>query len=630
MFQKVNPTIEVSLDKLIPFENYPIEKLRGKLLRDARDELCGTMPYEPITVRELNPDSENGSNVSYGIIKGHYLVAAAKTLGWTTIRAINIGWYSDEEALELIPTGSPVGLLYKLGIDIYCDNYKESEGYKRAATYELYLDDSEYETSILLTDYIDTYLLENDNAYESKYAMGNLQELNEEDCEYLPIAIDIITAIHNSKNANKVLDERDKRADAENIKAEARDFVNRRLKRKDANYFIQMKELVDLNSEQYNYTNLQCKRERAKILYLLCTLDLLDYPHRKVFELLNKPSMENVDNLLYGWETSNGEIVHHIKTSIEAELSWKEIFKIQDEVSDIWERWNRIIHKARNEIELYADNESILSQIMEDINEKGKLINKPYQVHYPIFSTPLADFYLHIVLLEYLGHVNDTLTILKQAEKNKYEVSEKYWPVMRLFRYTPFLEEDAKWFFTPENAKKIAKYVYLKDENTPEEVRNLYRQDGKSNVREKLIRFLKLWKFSQLGGEHNVLGDVSVLLVLSCLQCIFLDDKNEIFKYSFHSFERVNTSGKFHVQAALKKDESRQKRICDAEKLYWVRKVLDRCYANIGFNDALRAIRSFEMLCYDVVKKIFESSSLEVLNARNDYYLEIVKHGWLD
>lgn len=92
----------------------------------------------------------------------------------------------------------------------------------------------------------------------------------------------------------------------------------------------------------------------------------------------------------------------------------------------------------------------------------------------------------------------------------------------------------------------------------------------------------------------------------------------------------MNTSGKFHVQAALKKDESRQKQICDAEKLYWVRKVLDRCYANIGFNDALRAIRSFEMLCCDAVKKIFESSSLEELNARNDYYLEIMKHGWLD
>lgn len=65
---------------------------------------------------------------------------------------------------------------------------------------------------------------------------------------------------------------------------------------------------MNLDLEQYDYTNFQNNRERAKILYLICTLELIRYPDRDVLQLLSKPSMENVDNLSWGWETSNGEI----------------------------------------------------------------------------------------------------------------------------------------------------------------------------------------------------------------------------------------------------------------------------------------------------------------------------------
>lgn len=465
------------------------------------------------------------------------------------------------------------------------------------------------------------------SVYESKYMMGNPQDLNEEDCTDRQIALAIISTQHRHENAGKSMDEYDKRSDELVIADEARDFLNRRMKRKDSNIFIRIKKYLNLDLEKYDYTNFQNQRERAKILYLICTLELIRYPNRDVLQLLSKPSMENVDNHPWGWETSNGAIIGDIKTSIEAELLLKDISKIQEvqeTIYDIWEKWNRIMHIARDKIEQYSLDKNALSLVSNDIQEiKKRTENASFSCPKSIDSSPLKDLYLRIWQLEYLGHVNDSLIILRKAETNTYEVPPKFWPKMRKLRICPFKMEDLEWFFERENAMRIAKYVYLKDDITPEEYRNIYRQDAKSNVREKVQRFLEFWEFTNLPGKDST-NDVSGLLVISCLQCIFLDDRSEIFHYSYPGFERENSTGKFHVRAALKKDESTHKHIHDVEKLYWARKVLDRCYANMGCNDGLQVIREFEKLCCAIVKDIFDSYSLEEMENKSNRYVELI------
>lgn len=628
MFTKTFDLGECALDKLVPFRNYPIEKLGGKLLRDTKEELKAAMPYEPIIVRKMTPDIDTNGNDYYEILDGNYKVAAAKALGWSTICVKSLGWLSDEEALSHIPDGGPVGLLYKYGIDIYSKDYKESAKYKSVADKNIVIGNFQYGYSMPLGEYINKYLLPKSadkSICGSKYAMGSSQDLDEMDCEYYPIALEIISMVHKNKNAGKSMDERDRHTDAIDIPKEARDFVNRRIKRKDANYFIKIKKYLNLDLGQYDYSSLKNKRERAKILYLICTSELIHYPGQDVLQLLSKPSMENVDNLFWGWETSNGEIIRCIKTSIEEELSLGEMCRIQEMVSNIWERWNSIIHAGRNEIELYSKSESVLLQVEDDIQQIKECAEKvSFDNQKPIYSTPLADLYLRIVQLEYLGHINDTLALLNQAETNVYEVPKKFWPKMRNFRLVPFKEEDLEWFFTQDNAKKIGKYVYLKDEITPEECRNIYRQDSKSNVKGKVSRFLKFWEFSNPVGTHKAVDNTSVLLVISCLQCIFLDDSKEVFRYSYHGFEKENSTGKFHVQAALKKDESFRKHICDVEKLYWVRKVLDRCYINMGCEEGLRVVREFEKICCKIVKDIFNAKSLEEMKDRSDRCAELI------
>ncbi len=619
---------EVPLNKLVPFQNYPIEKLDGKLLRDTKDELRNEKSYKPIIVRKIKPNLDIKDNDFYEILDGHYKVAAAKELGWSAIRAKSLGWLGDEEALRCIPDWDPVGLLYKHGFDIYSEDYRESAGYKNVAGNEIVIGNSQCGYYMSLDEYIKKYLLTKsayESTYESKYTMGNPQDLDEEDCTYYQVALDIISVKHKCENAGKNMDGHDKNKDAVEILKETRDFVNRRIKRKDANFFIRIKKYLNLDLEQYDYTNFQNKRERAKILYFICTLELIHYPGKDVLQLLSKPSMENTDNLFWGWETSNGEIIRHIKTSIEEELSLKKIGKVQGKVSAIWERWNLIIHTARDEIELYSKNKSILSQVLSDIREikkRTKHVSFPHQKSSE--SSPLEDLYLRILQLEYLGHVNDTLAILNMAETNTYEVPPKFWPKMRAFRVCPLEMEDLEWFFQQDNVVKIAKYVYLKDDITLEECRNIYRQDSKSNTKEKVLRFLKFWNFSNSPEARTAIDNISVLLVISCLQCIFLDDRNEIFRYTYHGFERENSTGKFHVQAALKKDESQYKHICDVEKLYWARKVLDRCYVNIGCGDGLQVIRDFEKLCCEIVKDIFNSDSLEEMEEKSNCYAKLI------
>ena len=628
MFAKTFYHGEFAFDKLMPFRNYPIEKLGGKLLKDTKEELKTMMPYKPIIVRKMKPDIDPNDSDYYEILDGHYKVAAAKELGWSTVCIKSLGWLSDEEALSHIPDGDPVGLLYKYGFDVYSKDYKESAEYKNVVDKNIVIGNPQYGYSMPLDGYINKYLLTKSSdrsICESKYTMGSPQDLDEKDCEYYPIALEIISMVHKYKNAGKSMDERDRHTDALVISNEARDFVNRRINRKDANYFIKIKKYLNLDLNQYDYSSLKNKRERAKILYLICTLELIHYPGQDVLQLLSKPSMENVDNLFWGWETSNGKIVRCIKTSIEEELSLREMCKIQEKVSNIWERWNRIIHTARDEIEFYSKSKSIISQVEDDIRQiKESTEEVSFANPEPIYSAPLMDLYLRIVQLEYLGHINDTLAILNKAEANMYEVPQKFWSKMRAFRLCPLGKEDLEWFFKQDNAKKIGQYVYLKDEITPEECRNIYRQDSKSNAKEKVLRFLKFWEFSNSVGTHKVIDDTSVLLVISCLQCIFLDDSNEVFCYSYHGFERENSTGKFHVQAALKKDESPRKHICDVEKLYWVCKVLDRCYMNMGCNNGLKAIREFEKICCTLVKDIFNSQSLEEMEDRSNHYVEII------
>lgn len=82
------------------------------------------------------------------------------------------------------------------------------------------------------------------------------------------------------------------------------------------------------------------------------------------------------------------------------------------------------------------------------------------------------------------------------------------------------------------------------------------------------------------------------LHIISFLQAIILDEKNEIFDYTFYGYQK-SMKHKQHVQIAINQD----KRPVDALKVYWSRKINDHWYANIGRYEMRCKMRELENIC---------------------------------
>ena len=78
------------------------------------------------------------------------------------------------------------------------------------------------------------------------------------------------------------------------------------------------------------------------------------------------------------------------------------------------------------------------------------------------------------------------------------------------------------------------------------------------------------------------------------MQLICWDNSKEILDYHFQGFEGTegNRKGKIYVQAALKSD----KRVYEVVKMYWMRKVAERMYANLDKAALPKKIRELQNL----------------------------------
>lgn len=116
------------------------------------------------------------------------------------------------------------------------------------------------------------------------------------------------------------------------------------------------------------------------------------------------------------------------------------------------------------------------------------------------------------------------------------------------------------------------------------------------------------------------MDDVSELLIISCLQSIILDSSNEIFDYAFHRFEggKEYRKGKIRVQAALKNDEHTY----DALQVYWVRRVMDRSYANVGDSNIRKVTSEIERRCIETLSWVLNSSTIEEMLEASNFYLD--------
>ena len=214
--------------------------------------------------------------------------------------------------------------------------------------------------------------------------------------------------------------------------------------------------------------------------------------------------------------------------------------------------------------------------ISEDMNSITANLQELLVMEKPICDTvfpptPMGSLYLKLVQNGYLGQMYDFLEIYKMTVKIHYPVPpEEYMKEM--------------WKFQVK----------------------------------RIIRFLDFFNLADPLGEYNMMDDVTELLIISCLQVILLDEQNEIFEYNFHGFEGRpwERKGIIRVQAALKNDN----RTYDALKVYWVRKVMDRSYANVGDSRIREIMSRFEELRVKVVTRILNCSTIAEMLEMNNYY----------
>lgn len=508
--------------------------------------------------------------------------------------------------------------LNQKGIDIHSPNYKESENYNNVKNAPIYT----YDGAMTVEEYIERSLLtpqELIDSYSSIYDMGNPYELSIDECEYANIAYDIIKDIPEDEETIERMKSAERSMDIiemqEANKREAANVLAQTFIRPDG-YIAQLKKHLNLDLDLFDDNTIRNKREKAKIIHFLYMLREKHFPDINALILLSKPSMENIDNTSLDMATYNGKIIGFIKHALEKELDLSIKQEIKDTVSSIVSDWYNSMNNAQilmnfeygNGYE-YDFEETIrsLQSASEELAIAEKVINYRH--------SPIELLYLKIVQHEYHGNIKDIMIVNSIQTEAVHVVPPELVEKMKELHYKA-VDFDNVEEYIQENALSLAGYVYLGAKTDKEMVRKI--RECKDKVRILLdfcIRARPLLDIKDIANE---------LQLVSLLQAIILDSQNKIFDYTFYAYQRY-MKNKPRVQAALKiNNEKDSKYEVDALKIYWVRKVSDHWYANIGRNEARARVRKLENVCDMIIRDILNQPNLdEMLDMHMRYTTEL-------
>lgn len=480
-------------------------------------------------------------------------------------------------------------LLQDNDIDIHNPNYKNSEDYARIK--DSWFIVFEY-FSMSLDEFIERFLLTEQeiwDIYDSKYDMGSKYIFDDDECEDLAVAEEIIRE-DEDKNEN-------------NIEAETHDFVKKFFR--SGGIIERLKTYLCFDLDAFDKKDKRYKRERCKILYFFYMLEHKYFPKTNVLMLLSKPSMENIDNSSIGMQTYNGMIIKLIKDSLGKELSLSKKEEIRKAIDNIVPRWDNILDNARILLDFFDEN-GCKYDFKRTIRSL-KLVPKDIY-HAPKYShSPIETLYLKIVQHEYLGNIFDISKTIFSKDYG-HDVPPELIEEMKELYYSPIDISNVEQYID-ENALRISKYVYLGAEVSRDDIRR---------IRTFKKKIPKLIDFCKRARPSLEMKDISnELQIISFLQAITLDDQSEPFDYTYPGYQN---HGKHipRVQAALKND----KHIPDALQCYWVRKSMDHWYANIGRYDALIKLREFERVCNSVLEEILSKPNLDEMQQTHKLYLD--------
>ncbi len=448
----------------------------------------------------------------------------------------------------------------------------------------------------LVLSFMRTDLMRTNCSFDSIYDMGNPNEIEDSECTDDAVATEIWYSLSLDKEGiteANVLDELERKSGL--------------IERIEKYLGIDLNQLVRDDDRE--------KRERSKILYFFYILEHRYYPNINVLMLLDKPSMENIDNTFLGWQTHNGKIVRTVKEALGKELPLGEKGRVYSTIAAISTEWDSTLNNARLLLDFlhdygfdYTSVELLHSPIPIFISNEGSRENT--------CQYPVERLYLTVSQREYLGNLLDIAFVNKIQSSNSYDVPPELVEEMRSLIHKPLdfnnVEEHIK-----DNALRLSYYVYLGKKTTKEDVRR---------IRTFAHKFQKFLNFCNRANCVIPIQEISnELQIVSFLQALILDDQSEAFDYTYHDYQD-RAKHMMRVQAALKNDKS----VPDALQVYWIRKVTDRWYANVGKYDVRLKLREIEQACDELRKQILSQSTLDGMVATHDFYLDQIDPGFFE
>lgn len=471
-------------------------------------------------------------------------------------------------------------------IDISDYHYKDSENYKKIKDERVFSPSGD---SMSLEEFIERYLMTGKvfDVYESKYDMGSQYEYDDDECEVNAVAKEIAELFYEKNN----------------VEIDEAELVNNFYR--SGGLIERLKKYLNLDLCAFDKNNKKYKWESCKILYFFYMLENRDFKGTNILELLSKPSMENIDNSFIGMETCNGLVIKTIKDSLEKEISLSVKTEIKTETREIVGAWDGVLDNARYFIDFLAmkghkyDFEQTIHRLLTDSKKpETKIIQYKH--------SPIEVLYLRMVQYEYLGNISDISKINRIEKDYTYNVPSELIGEMKKLHFNPININDIEQYID-KNALKISKYVYLGAEPSKEDVRRIRKSKEKvCKCMDFCCRARPLLDINEISNE---------LQIISILQAIILDDSSETFDYAFHGWQK-HMKHKPQVQAALKND----KLVVDALQTYWVRKVMDRWYANIDRYDDRIKLRELEQACDSILEEILQQSCLDEMMETHRFY----------
>lgn len=489
--------------------------------------------------------------------------------------------------------------LQKKSIDIKESSYKKSEKFFKIRNTHIWVKNF---CPMPIEEYIERYLLSKKEVtatYESIYDMGSPVAMDQIYCNYKLLANEIIKNI-----------ELDKKEAIEEI------AITRNLKRKKTGLIARLKKYLNFDIDLFYKDNMKDQREIFKILYFFYTMENSDNNkkrrNKKVLLLLSKYSMENIDGYFINKNTYNGTLIKGIKNSLEKELNLASKEKIRNSLIKIQTEWNAVLERAYTSTHVLEEKLSNAYLPARIDNLMNLLRNVKYKecVEYDggYKHSPIETLYLKVLQSEYLSYAKDFIFINDIRYDLKCIASVDFVKEMKTLRENKVSIKDIA---SKINYQKIAQFVYLKSKITKTERERV--QDNISKIK-KLYGFFKRNSKAQFDNS----GSVDELFIVSCLQAIILDkNRKEIFDYTFHAYQEEASTRKPTVQGALLRD----KKVYEALKYYWIRRVMDRWYSNCGMLKIKEKFRELEKIFNDIQIKILKRANVDEMLDLHNYYI---------